>query len=71
MCCEALLWPPDQAWALLEWRAGDYGQALALFTGAAETCEPHAPMLAAWAAIEVRPSAVGGLLSCLEIFSSK
>ena len=44
-----------QALAVLEWRAGDYERAQELFSDATGTCGPHAPLLAAWALMEVLP----------------
>lgn len=44
-----------QAWALLEWRAGNYERAREIFEQAGKNCAPHAPLWAAWAQVEVRP----------------
>ena len=42
-----------QALALLQWRAGRLEEARTIFQEAVDNCEPHAPLWAAWAFVEV------------------
>jgi hypothetical protein len=45
-----------QAWGVMEWRQGNYSAAKRLFEKASRVCPPHAPLLAAWADMEVIPA---------------
>ena len=59
-----------QALAVLEWRAGDYERAHELFTDATRTCGPHAPLLGAWALMEVPHPGYFPLIPCTPSYST-
>lgn len=50
--CEQLASLRCQAWALLEWHAGDCRAAARLFRAGAAAAPAHAPLLCAWARVE-------------------